>query len=99
MYSCHPDDNILYSSDKNVNIVISRLRHDVAIMSEWFYENDMVLNTVKCYFLTVGFNPFHATGLWIPLENMKTSENQKILLFLSKILQSKMLPRNMLIIS
>ena len=47
MHHNYPDDNILYSLDKNVTIVISRLRHDVAIMSEWFYENDMVLNTVK----------------------------------------------------
>ena len=59
MHHNYPDDNILYSADKNVNIVISRLRRNVAIMSEWFYENYMVLNAAKCYFLTVGFyEPF-----------------------------------------
>ena len=46
----------MYSSDKNSNIVISRLRHDFAIISEWFYENCMVLNPDKCHFLTLGFN-------------------------------------------
>ena len=48
----------MYSSHKNANIVISRLRHDFAI-SEWFYEHYMVLNADKCHFLTVYFNkPF-----------------------------------------
>ena len=49
----------MYSSDKNSNIVISRLRHDFAIVSEWFYENYMVLNPNKCHFRTLIFNkPF-----------------------------------------
>ena len=53
------DDNTMSSSDKNSNIVISRLRHDFAIISELFYENYMLLNPDKCHFLTLGFNnPF-----------------------------------------
>ena len=55
----YADENTMYSSDKNSNIVISRLRHDIAIISEWFYENYIVLNPDKCHFLTLGFNkPF-----------------------------------------
>ena len=46
---------MLYSSGKNANIRISRLRHDFAIISEWFYENYMVLKASNCHFLTVGF--------------------------------------------
>ena len=46
----------MYSSDKNSNIVNSRFRHDFAIISEWFYENYIVLNPGKCHFLTLGFN-------------------------------------------
>ena len=50
---------ILYSSGKNANIVISKLRHDFAITSEWFYEKYMVLNANKCRFPTLGFyEPF-----------------------------------------
>ena len=37
-------DNTMYSSDKNCNIVTSRLRHDFAIISEWFYWYSMVLS-------------------------------------------------------
>ena len=50
------DDNTTHFSDKNSSIVISRLRHDFAIISEWFYENYMVLNPDKYHFLTLGFN-------------------------------------------
>ena len=53
------DGNTMYFSDKNSNILISRLTHGFAIISEWFYENYMVLNPDKCHFLTLGFNkPF-----------------------------------------
>ena len=49
----------MYSFDKNSNIVISRFRHDFAIISKWFYENYVVLNPNKCHFLTLDFNkPF-----------------------------------------
>ena len=55
----YEDDNTMYSSDKTVDIVISRLRHDFTIIAEWFYEDDMVLNAYKCHFLSVSFNePF-----------------------------------------
>ena len=43
----YADDNTMYSSDKNANIVISRLRHDFAIISEWCCENHMILNAIK----------------------------------------------------
>ena len=47
----------MYSPDKNFNIVISRFRHDFAIILEWFYENYyLVFNLDKCHFLTLGFN-------------------------------------------
>ena len=55
----YANDKTMYSSHKNANIVISRLRNDFAIISEWFYENYMILNADKWLFLTVGFNePF-----------------------------------------
>ena len=46
----------MYTSDKNANIVISRLRHDLEIISEWFYENCTVLRQDKSHQLTLGFN-------------------------------------------
>ena len=46
----------MYTSDKNANIAISRLRHDLEIISEWFYENCTVLRQDKSHQLTLGFN-------------------------------------------
>ena len=40
----YANDKTMYSLDKNFNTVISRLRHDVAIIPEWFYKNYMMLN-------------------------------------------------------
>ena len=51
----YADGSIMQYSDKNSNNVISRPRHDFAIISEWFYENYMVFNPDKCHFLTLGF--------------------------------------------
>lgn len=65
-------DNTMYFTDRNVNIVIKRLRHNFAIISDWFYENYyMVLNPGKCYFQTLAFNyPLP----YFPFNNI-TSEN------------------------
>ena len=49
----------MYSSHKNGKIVISRLRHSIAIISGWFYKNFMVLNADKSYFLTAGYNELY----------------------------------------
>ena len=72
------DDNTMYSSDKNSDIVISRFRHDFAIISQWFCENYMILNPDKCHFLTLGFNKsFPDFSLKIP--SLKTSPRKGFL--------------------
>ena len=39
--------------------MISRHRPEFVIISEWFYENCVILNAGRCHFLNVGFNePF-----------------------------------------
>ena len=44
---------------QNALVVINRLRHDFAIISEWFYQHETVLNADKCNFLTLDFyEPF-----------------------------------------
>ena len=51
----YADDNTLYTSDNNANAVISKLKQDFSKIFEWFYENFMIFNPDKCYFLTLGF--------------------------------------------
>ena len=80
----------MYTSDKNANIVISRLRHDLEIISEWFYENCTVLRQDKSHQLTLGFNKLSpdfsfsniiieivTAGKILSIVNFKSSWNNK----------------------
>ena len=79
------NDNAIYSSIKNVNIVINRLRYDLEIISEWFYEKYIVLNTDECHLLTLGLNELFSDFLSGILHGCFKD--------ITKILQLKMLPR------
>ena len=45
----YANDDTIYFSDKNANIVVNKLRDDFTIISQWFYENYTVLNPNKCH--------------------------------------------------
>ena len=49
------DDNTLYTSGNDANGVISKLKQDFLKIFNWFYENFMILNPDKCFFLALGF--------------------------------------------
>ena len=51
----YADDNTLYTPSNDANAVINKLKQDFSKIFEWFYENFMILNIDKCYFLTLGF--------------------------------------------
>ena len=51
----YADDNTLYTSGNDANAVINKLKQDFSKIFKWFYENFMILNPDKCYFLTLGF--------------------------------------------
>ena len=48
-------DNTLYTSGNDPNVVINNLKQDSSKIFKCFYENLMILNPDKCYFLTLGF--------------------------------------------
>ena len=47
-------DDTLYTSGNDANAVINKLKQDFSKIFKWFYENFMILNPDKCYFLTLG---------------------------------------------
>ena len=51
----YTDDNTLYTSDNDANAVINKLKQDFSKILKWFYENFMIFNPGKCYFLTLRF--------------------------------------------
>ena len=48
------DGSTLYTYNKNVETVICNLRQEFSILSNWFYDNYMVLNPGKCHFMLFG---------------------------------------------
>ena len=51
----YADDNTLYTSGHDTNAVTNKLKQDFSKIFKWFYENFVILNPDKCYFLTLGF--------------------------------------------
>ena len=51
MLSNYADDNNLFSIGRDLNKVKDKLAKDFGIVTNWFYENFMVLNSKKCHFM------------------------------------------------
>ena len=52
----YADDSTLYVYNKNLETVICNLGQQFPILSNWFYDNYMVLNPGKCHFMLFGVN-------------------------------------------
>ena len=76
--SNYADDNTLYSSGNDLEKVKQTLRQDFEIVTKWFYENYMVLNSGKCHFMCLGQNTVNETFVYDNIE-MKNSKEEKVL--------------------
>ena len=76
--SNYADDNTLYSSGNDLEKVKQTLRQDFEIVTKWFYENYMVLNSGKCHFMCLGQNTVNEIFVYDNTE-MKNSKVEKIL--------------------
>ena len=54
--SNYADDNTLYTSGYNLKEGKEVLLNDLNKVTEWFFENYMVLNAGKCHFMCLGKN-------------------------------------------
>ena len=50
----YADDSTLYAYNKNLETVICNLRQEFSVLSNWFYDNYMMLNPGKCRFMLFG---------------------------------------------
>ena len=75
--SNYADDNTLYSSGNDLEKVKQTLRQDFEIVTKWFYENYMVLNSGKCHFMCLRQNTVNETFVYD--NEMKSSKEEKIL--------------------
>ena len=61
--SNYADDNNFYIIGKDHDIIKNLLRKDFWALTEWFFEDYMVLNQTKCNYMCIGRNTETATGL------------------------------------
>ena len=54
--SNYADDNSLYNTGKDLELVKSVLVKDFRAAKEWFHENFMILNLDKCHYMCIGKN-------------------------------------------
>ena len=73
------DDSTMYTSDKRVSTIVDSLRHEFTILSEWFYNNFMVLNPAKCSFMLLGVDDSLQTYLVCGDEILKNTKQEKVL--------------------
>ena len=76
--SNYADDNTLYALGDNLEDVKGNLLLDFQIVSDWFYENYMVLNAEKCHFMCLGKNTEEETFIFNGIV-MRNSKEEKIL--------------------
>ena len=74
--SNYADDNTLYSSGNHLEKVKQTLRQDFEIVTKWFYENYMILNSGKCHFMCLGQNTVNET-LSMTILKSKTVRKRK----------------------
>ena len=76
--SNYADDNTLYISGYNLKEVKEVLLNDFNKVTEWFFENYMVLNSGKCHFMYLGKNIENET-FTLKDTIMNNSKEEKIL--------------------
>ena len=75
----YADDSTLDAYNKNLETVISNLRQEFSILSNWFYNNYMVLNLGKCHFMLFGVKENEQFDLIVNDITLKHSSHEKIL--------------------
>ena len=54
--SYYANDNNLSVIGEDKNVIKSTLSSDFKIVKDWFFQNYMILNPEKCYFMSIGKN-------------------------------------------
>ena len=75
----YADGSTLYTSEKSVSNILNSLSHDFTVLSQWVYNNFMVLNPDKCSFILLGVDDEFQTNLVCGNETLNNSKQEKVL--------------------
>ena len=67
----------MYTTDERVSTIIDSLSHEFTILSNWLYNNVMVLNPNKCSFMLLGVDDSLQTNLVCCDEILKNTKQEK----------------------
>ena len=73
------NNTTLYTYDKSISSIMNSLSHGFAILSNWFYNNFMVLNPDNCSFILLGVDDELQTNLVCGNEILKNSKQENVL--------------------
>ena len=74
----YADDNTLFAFGKTFDEVTRKLQNDFLILDEWFFNNFLVLNSVRCHFMTLG-TPNNLPNFKCKNITTKNSASEKLL--------------------
>ena len=77
--SNYADDTTLFTSDRDISRLISRLESDSALSSKWFHDNYMKLNEDKCHLITLSTNHADAISVKIGSSTIHESDQKELL--------------------
>ena len=77
--SNYADDNNLFATGTDIQLINQMLLSDFRAVNNWFYENFMILNPGKCHFMSIGKDTHDEDVFYYDNLTLKNSNEQEIL--------------------
>ena len=85
LFSCfstlsnYADDNDLFATGTDIQLTNQMLLSNFRTVSNWFYENFMILNPGKCHFMSIGKDTHDEDVFYYDNLTLKNSNEEEIL--------------------
>ena len=77
--SNYGDDNNLFATGTDIQLINQMLLSDFRAVNNWFYENFMILNPGKCHFMSIGKDTRHEDVSYYDNLALRNSNEEEIL--------------------
>ena len=77
--SNYADDNNLFTTETDIQLINQMLLSDFRTVNNWFYENFMIFNLVKCHFMSIGKDTHDEDVFYYDNLTLKNSNEKEIL--------------------
>ena len=75
----YADDNNLFTTGTDIQLINQMLLSDFRTVNNWFYENFMILNPEKCYFMSIDKDIYDEDVFYYGNVTLKNSDEEEIL--------------------